>query len=232
MSDPVVPSGVSLGKAASFALTTFKAHPGPLIGLAAIVTMLQFVTSIGTAPLENLLVACTDTQSPGQVNACNVAMQDALGPLAIAAVFSILAVVALIGVQRAALQATVGGTPSFAALFTTRSLGKYLLYALVSSLIIVVGVVLCIVPGIIAFYLLQLGAYVVLDRNAGVGTAIRESSRLVRANGRAAVTLILVHLAGLLVGSLFLGIPTLVVLPFTTLFTAHVYRQFQARSAP
>ena len=220
---------ISMGEAASFAWTQFCAAPGPLIGLAAIVTILQFLSSIGSASLQNLVLACLDPQTEGQVNACDVATQEAIGPLLIAFLFSMLALFALIGIQRAALDATLGTPPGFGALLTTRDLGKYVLYVIASTVLASLGLVLCILPGVVIYFLLQLGPYVVIDRSAGVGAAMRGSARLIRENVGPAVILLLVHLAGLLLGGLFMGIPTLFVLPFVTLFTAHVYRQMQAK---
>ena len=227
MSTPDQAPVISLRDAFSFTLAQFKSHPGPLIGLAAIVTILQFLSSVGSNSLANVLTACLNPQSPGQEMACDVATSEATGPLLLSLVFAFAAIIATIGIQRAALEATIGIPPSFSALFNTRDLGKYVLFAIVSALLTGLGVLLCIVPGLIVYFLLQLGPYVVLDRSANVGEAIKVSARLVRSYLNAAVALMVIYVLGLLVGSLFMGIPTLVVLPFVTLVTAHVYRQMQ-----
>ncbi len=226
MSDQPPAARVSLKPSASFALATIKKYPGPLIGLAAIVTILQFMSSVGSGALENVLVSCLDAQSPGQVNSCDLAISEATGPLAWALLFSVLATVAVIGVQRAALDSTLGIAPSMRSLLSTRYLGRYLLYLVASTVLMAIGFVLCLLPGLIVAYFLQFGAYAVLDRGAGVGQAMRTSMALVRAHPGPAFSLLMIHVAGLLLGSLFMGIPTLVVLPFVTLLTAHAYRDF------
>lgn len=236
MSEPIGPvppgghvppgAGVSTRAAAAFALGTLKSHAGPFIGLAAVVTILQFASSIGTGSLQNVLDSCLDPQSPGQINACDVAIDEATGPLLVAMLFGVLAVLAGVGVQRAALDVTVGITPVFSVLFVRRNLGRYVLFLVVSSVITLIGFIACIAPGILAYYVMQFGAYLVLDRGMGPGKAISGSARLVRDHPSASLIVVLVNLAGLLIGGLFMGIPTLVVLPLVTVFTVHVYRQF------
>ncbi len=215
-----------MGAAARFAVTTIKAHPSPLIGLAAIVTILQFMSSVGTGSLQNVLESCLDPQTVGQQNACTVAMDEATGPLLMALVFAVLAILATIGIQRASLDVSVGIAPRVSALFATRNLGRYVAFLILSTILTVIGILACIFPGILVYYLMQFGAFIVLDRGFGPGKAISGSARLVRDHPSASITVVLVNLAGFLLGGLFMGIPTLLTLPFITLFTVHVYRQF------
>ncbi len=109
---------------------------------------------------------------------------------------------------------------------STRHLGRYLLYSVAAGLLIGVGLVLCLLPGLMAYLLLQFGFYFVLDRGTGVFAAIRASSSVVMANIGPAFSVATVNILALLLGGLLYGIPTLVTLPFACLFTAHMYRQF------
>ena len=89
-----------------------------------------------------------------------------------------------------------------------------------------VGLVLCIVPGVIALLFLQFGPFAILDRGCGAWEAARISVRAVASHPGPAVAMGLVNAVCFLLGALLYGIVGLVTLPFACLFTVHLYRQF------
>jgi uncharacterized membrane protein len=115
-------------------------------------------------------------------------------------------------------------------MFTAQHLGRYIVFTLLYAVLVALGIVLCIVPGIIMIFLLQLGQYYVLDKGLGPIQAMKASTRAVMANLGPALLLTLISLLVLLIGGLFFGLLTLVTLPFSCLFTAHLYRQFNHES--
>ncbi|MHB1068147.1 MAG: hypothetical protein ACYC2Z_12090 [Candidatus Nanopelagicales bacterium] len=220
-------SAPSIGIAISWAFDRFKRYAAAFIGLAAVVTVIQFVQQMGARPLQNIIVDCSNPETPGQVNACTAAIGlSALAAIVISLVFALLAFVAQIGVQRAAIRSTQGVEPSFSQMLTTQYLGRYILFMLAYAALSFVGLLLCILPGIAVMFLLQLGPYYVLDKGMGVGEAIKASFAAVTRNLGPALIMTVFNVLVLLLGGLFFGILTLVTLPFTCLFTAHLYRQF------
>jgi uncharacterized membrane protein len=216
-----------VGAAISWAFDRFKANAAAFVGLAAVVTVIQLVQQVGTRPLQNILVDCTNPDSPGQINACTAAVGiSALAAIVIALVFSLLAFIAQIGVQRAAIHSTQGITPSFSEMFTTQNLGKYILYVIAFAVLFVIGLALCILPGLVVLFLLQLGPYYILDKGLGVVDAMKASVNAVTKNIGPAIIMTILNALVSLLGGLFFGILTLVTLPFACLFTAHMYRQF------
>jgi uncharacterized membrane protein len=111
-------------------------------------------------------------------------------------------------------------------MFTTQHLGKYILYMIVFALFGMLGLLLCILPGLIVFFLLQLGPYYILDKGLSVGDAIKASYSAVSKNIGPALMMTILNVLVQLLGGLFFGLLTLVTLPFACLFTAHMYRQF------
>ncbi len=221
----------SVGIAISWAFDRFKVHAAAFIGLAAVVTVIQFVQQVGARPLENIITDCSDAQTAGQLNACSAAIGlSAIVAISISLVFGILAFIAQIGVQRAALRSTLGVAPTFSEMFTTQYLGRYLLFSLCYGLLAILGLILCILPGLAVLFLLQLGPYYILDKGYGVGEAMRASFSAVTKNFAPALLMSLFTFLVLLLGGLFYGILTLVALPFACLFTAHMYRQFNHES--
>lgn len=194
-------------KALSWAFDTFRMNAVPFLALAAVVMVTQFVAQVsqdlylssGANPLLVLLVTFG---------------------------FLLLAGFAAIGVDRAALRTTQGHEPSFADMLTTQHLGKYVLFVIAYVALTVLGLILCILPAFFVIFFLQLGPFFVLDRGVGVKTAIMSSFEAIRTNIGPAAIMTILNVIVSLSGTLFFGILTLLTLPFTALFTAHMYRQF------
>ena len=196
-----------VGKGLSWAFDTFTHNAVAFLSLAAVVMVTQFIAQIAQRLFTDAGVA-------------------SIMLLFLTFAFLLLAAFAAIGVDRAALRTTQGHEPSFADMLTTQNLGKYVLFILAYIGLTVLGLLLCIIPAFFVIFFLQLGPFFVLDRGVGVKEAITSSFNAIRNNiGPAAVMTILNILVGLS-GSLFFGVLTLITLPFTALFTAHMYRQF------
>jgi uncharacterized membrane protein len=228
---PAVPGAprprIEVGTAISWAFDRFKANAAAFIGLAAVVTVIQLLQQVGTGPLRNILTDCTDAQTPGQVNACLAATSVyAIVTIGLALLFGFLAFLAQIGVQRAAIRNTQGVPPTFEAMLTTQYLGKYIGFILLYALLFFLGLILCVLPGLVVLFLFQLGPYYILDKGVGVMQAFRSSVNVVTKNIGPALLMTLVNALAAILGSVLFGVLTLVTLPFAALFTAHMYRQF------
>lgn len=227
---PPPPEGaprVDVGAAISWAFDRFKANAAAFVGLAAVVTVVYFMQNIGSNAIQNIVVDCSNPETPGQVNACTAALGlSAIVAIAVSLLFALIAFIAQIGVQRAAIRSTQGVPPSFSEMFTTQNLGKYILYMIVFAILGALGLILCIIPGLIVFFLLQLGPYYILDKGMSVGDAIKASYTAVSKNIGPALLMTIINVLVQLLGGLLFGLLTLVTLPFACLFTAHMYRQF------
>ena len=99
---PVPPSGggsprVDIGAAISWAFDRFKANAAAFVGLAAVVTVIYVLQNVGTSSLQNIVVDCSNPESPGQVNACTAALGvSALAAIFISLVFALAAFIAQI----------------------------------------------------------------------------------------------------------------------------------------
>jgi uncharacterized membrane protein len=216
-----------VGAAISWAFDRFKANAAAFVGLAAVVTVIQMVQALSSRPLQNIVTDCANPQTGGQLNACTAALGiSALVAITISLVFSLLAFIAQLGIIRAALRSTQGVAPSFSEMFTAQYLGRYILFVIVYAILFVIGLALCILPGLIVLFLLQLGPYYILDKGYGVGEALKASYSAVVKNIGPAIIMTIINALVSILGGMFFGILTLLTLPFACLFTAHMYRQF------
>ena len=218
---------IKLADALSWAFKTLKGNASGFIALAAVVAVIQLAQQIAISPLNAIVNDCVNPQSPGQINACSTSMQEGLATGGLLfAFFLLLGMFATIGVYRAGIRASQGQRPSFGEMFTTQNLGRYVLFTLAYIGLTMIGILACILPGIAVLFFLQLGPFYVLDKGYGVKQAIIASYRATSRNLGPAVIMTLVNVVTLLIGGAFYGVLILVTLPFSTLFTVHVYRQF------
>ena len=214
--------------AASWAYDTFRRFAGPFIGLAAVVVVLQLAQQLVTRPLQTVAEDCLAAETPGQVNACSGTVGGALvASILVLVVFVVLTLIASVGVYRAALRTTRGAVPSVKQdLLTSEHLGSFILTQIVAAILVVIGLVLCIIPGLILIYLFQFSGFYAIDRGTGPIETLKASARAVRsAKGAAFATLVFGSLV-MALGVACCGLLSLVTLPFVALFTAHMYRQF------
>ncbi len=226
-------SSVDIGAAFSWAINKFGSNAVILIALAAVVFVIRFVGSLAKKGILNSLTggSCDNTivvdgQSIVTNGPCVASFATSItASLLTAIVFGVLAWIATIGIYRAALKTTQGQTPGFDNLTTGENLGKYIAVAIVYGLLIGVGLVLCVIPGIIAAFLFQLAPFYALDKGMSVGDALKASYEAATKNFVPVLLMTIISAITALVGSFLFGILTLVALPFAALFIANVYRQ-------
>lgn len=141
-------------------------------------------------------------------------------------VFWFVSVVISIGLIKISLNLVDGGEAGFDDLYAHWHLvWKYLLTQVVVGVIVVIGVILLIIPGIIFGIKLQFAPYLVIDKNLGPLAAIKASWALTRGS------VVNLFLFGILIGLIYLlgiivvGVGLLAAIPVTGLALAGVYRK-------
>ncbi len=216
-----------VGSAISWAFDTFKANAAAFVGLAAVVTVIQLIQQLSSSSISNMFLNCDDVTTLDQVNSCTATLGVGLViTIFLSVVFGLISFIAQIGVQRAAIRSTQGVTPSFAQMLTGENLVKYILFVIAFAVLFFIGLALCILPGIAVLFLLQLGPYYVLDKGYGVVDAMKASFNAVTKNFGPALIMTIVNALVSILGGISFGLLTLLTLPFASLFTAHMYRQF------
>jgi len=111
--------------------------------------------------------------------------------------------------------------------FRFPNFGKVFVTALLVGLIVGVGYLLCVIPGIVAAFFLAFALFFALDRGLSATDAIKASIDLVKNN--VVVVLLLVVAAAILsfLGSLVCGLGVIVTIPVTVVAAAYVYRRLQ-----
>jgi uncharacterized membrane protein len=196
-------NALSVGDAIGYGWNTFKKNPGPLIIIALVVLVLNgALSTVG----NNL-----GRHAPG---------------LAIAFQFAgfLVSILLALGLIRVALKVTSGGEAEVSDLFSGDNFGAYLGASILFGLMVGIGLILCIVPGIIAGVIFGFYGYVIVDRGLGIGDAFSRASEITKGQ-RGTVFLLALAFFGInLLGALLCGVGLLVSYPVTIVAGGYAYR--------
>lgn len=137
------------------------------------------------------------------------------------------------GLIKIALNILAGQPVEYRQLFSEhRKLFTFVAASFLYGVIVMVGVVLFIIPGIYWALKYQFFAYYIVEANDGVFDALRKSGEITRGAILKLLAFSCLNVAIGLLGVLFFGIGLLVAMPITMIATASVYRQLSARFTP
>ncbi|GAA3967097.1 hypothetical protein GCM10022231_30230 [Gordonia caeni] len=194
------------------------------------------VTVIGTA----LIIAGVFWMVPSSVDGDygQTAATDgfAVGGLILVIVVALLLVFAVIylqgavtsGVIRVADGRSVGVRDFLVPTRTAAFVGTVILMAI----IIAVGFVLLVIPGLIAVFALQYAPVYVLERKMSPTQAVAASARLAFAKPLDSLLVLLVHYVYGYIGGVAFGLGAVVTLPMGEAFLVHCYRNLVGRPIP
>jgi len=127
-------------------------------------------------------------------------------------------------VIRGALAITGGQPLNTAAMFNMDHFVPFLITGIVVSLITFVGMLLCFLPGIVAWFFLFMAPYYAADKGMGVGEALRASVTTMNRNLARMITFFIGSFIAYLVGALLCGVGLLVAMPVVVIASAYMYK--------
>jgi len=193
---------LSVGESIQFGWETFKKRPWFFIGVVLAVVILS---SILTSLAE---------ENPRDLFAILVSLAVLVIHIFIEMGLVSFALKAHDGVEKA----------TFHDLWHPHSFWKYVGVKILTGIIIVIGLILLIVPGVIAILTLLFATYLVIDRNLGPIEAMKESARMTKGHRWNLFLLILALLGINILGAIALLVGLLVSIPVSILAVAHAYR--------
>ena len=135
-----------------------------------------------------------------------------------------------IGVINASLMVTRGETPELGKAFSTDHLGPFIIGSILYGLIVLIGLILCIIPGIIAAFMLSFYGFYILDRDMSATDALTASFNMVKDNFGKVFLVILVAFVINFVGAILCGIGLLVTAPLCWIILAVRLPQAEQRA--
>jgi len=128
------------------------------------------------------------------------------------------------GVIRASLKVADGGKPDLGSVFTTEQASKTFITALLLAAGVLVGTLLCYLPGLLFSIATAYSLYFLVDNDVEPIDSIKKSVRFVFDNIGQLILLFLASIAALIVGAILCGIGLLVAIPVVLLANAYAFR--------
>ena len=201
--EPQGMAGLRVGDAIGYGWAAFKKTPGPLVVIALVVLVVGALTSgIGNAVSRESAVFGVIVQIAGYV----------------------VSMILSLGLIRVALKVTRGEEVDVADLFKTDQLGPYIGASILFGIMVAVGLIFCIVPGVILAVIYGFYGYVILGRGVGVGEGFSHAAEITKGQRGTVFLLGLAFLGINLLGALACGAGLLVSYPITIVAGGYAYR--------
>ena len=130
---------------------------------------------------------------------------------------------------RGALDAVDGKPVSLGGMLTGWDKLQILIAVIVVRLLMVIGLILLVIPGVIFYFLSWYTNFQIVDTGRSAFEAIKESIRFTRQHVGPLLLTALLAVVTNLVGACLCGVGLLVTVPVTTLMAAVAFRQLQGR---
>ena len=202
---------VSVRESLAFGWNTFKNRPGILVGGFAVGAFVMILTSS---------ILDTPNMDPG------------IASFIMGLASMVIGVFVEMGFTAFALRAHDSiDSVAIKHLWNPATFWKYLGAKIINGVIVVLGLILFIVPGIIAALGLMFSTYLVIDTHTGPIEALKESWRVTKGHKMQLFLLMLAIVLLNLLGFIALVIGLLVTVPVSMLAMAHAYRKLEHRAS-
>jgi hypothetical protein len=137
----------------------------------------------------------------------------------------IISMIIAAGIVRFALDITVGKELNAATLLTPHKLGEVIVASLIVGILTFVGLILCVIPGLLVMFFTSFTLYFLMDKpELGAIDAIKASFDFTKANAGTVIVWFLLSIATWFVGALLCGVGLIVAIPVVLIGTAYTYK--------
>ena len=203
------PATVDIGAALTYGWNKFTQYVGQLI----LVVLAMFAIMVVFFVLAIVMLAIFGGGLFGQLVALGVLFLGFGVGLAISR-----------GLVRCILDITEGIEFEASKLFNFENIGPYALTAILYGVILGVGYMFCIIPGVVASLFLWFWPFAVVDKDMGPTDALTASFELVKNNFAQVILFLIVINVINGIGASFCGLGLLVTIPFTFISSAYVWK--------
>jgi len=211
-----------VGDAWSAGFRLFRQHAGPFVLMALTILVTSGI-------FAGLVYATSDHTSSTSDSSIHLALNYTPASIVFNLLASIVGTLLSAAMIRGALDAVDGKPVSYGAMFEGWDKIQVLIAAVITRLIIAVGLILCIVPGIIAMFLLYFTNMSLVDRNLPAFEAVKDSFEFARAHVGPLLLTALVAILTNIVGACLCLVGLLVSIPVTVIMAAVAFRMLQGR---
>ncbi len=217
----------SVGDAFGYGWKKFTENVGPIL-----IAMLVFILIGGVIYGLQILIQSVTTPETTVVTGENgfVVTNSGGGFLAllVSVVFSLVGFIWSYIVQaayaRAGLAVTEGRKIELGELLTFDRIGRIIGAGILLGIATFIGLLLCILPGLLVAFFGSFFVYFILDQNLGAIDALKASFNFVKDNFGNLLLLLLLTMIAIFVGALLCGLGLFVAIPVTVIAQAYAYK--------
>lgn len=125
---------------------------------------------------------------------------------------------------RGGLKLTAGEPIELKDLLTLDRIGRIIVAAILLAIATTIGLILCILPGLLVIFFGTYYLFFILDQDLGAIDSIKASFQFVSSNAGPIFLVLLISWAFLLVGALLCGVGLLVAMPVVVLLQTYTYK--------
>lgn len=225
---PAGPGGTpwSVGQALSYGWSTFTANLGPLL-LAGLVLLVgvALLQGVGWVIRGILLDEPEFDMATGRFSEGSGLIMSQLAGGVSSLLFYLIYTIICAVIVRGALDLTEGRPLDLGGLFSRINLGNVVVLALITGVIVSVGTVLCVLPGLVAWFFFSYATFFLVDRDLSPVQAITASVAFVRDHLGDTLLWFLMTMVVTTVGLCLCLVGIVVAAPVTLIGTAFTYKR-------
>jgi hypothetical protein len=218
---PPVPGGAApfqVGEAFNYGWKKFQEYLGPILIAMVIFFLVSALVNWIAVLLGGGFEEMTDPDDIG------IGMFFGVGYLLFSLLSALVSLLIQAAIVRGALEITKGERVDLSTFLSTEHLGQVVLAAILLAIGTAIGLILCIIPGLILIFFSMFTYQFILDKGLPAFDAIKASFALVNQNLGSVVGLFFASILAIIVGALLCGIGLIVAIPVTIIATAYAYR--------
>jgi uncharacterized membrane protein len=227
--------GFSVGNAFSYGFKKFQENLGPIVlatlgivGVLIVLALLRIIL-VSAFDIGAKTVTVNDngtiTTSGGGFFGAALWLSLVLG-----LVQWIVGQVIAAGITRGSLQITDGVKPELSTMFKEIDYVQVAAASILTGIAVTIGIILCIIPGIIVAFLASFTTYFIVDQKMDAIEGIKASIAFTRAHTGDLVLFFLACIAAVIVGACLCGVGLLVAIPVVVIAQAFAFRSLQGRT--
>lgn len=196
----------SIEKALTASWQVFKANWMLVLGVGFVMVLVQWL--------------------PGLLAEMGVVSETGLSMAVVSLLSTIIGIILTMGWIYIAIKLMRGDSAEFSDLWSkTDRLVPYFLASLLIGLLVGLGLILLVIPGIILALMYMYVPYIIVDTKAGVMDALKQSSELTKGIRLKLLAFVVVLIGLNIVGALLFGLGLILTIPLSALAQAYVYNR-------
>lgn len=225
------PESYSVGNAVSYGWNKFKDNAAPLVLLALVVfvgvALIQLLGNVISGALVGTAETTVDPET-GMLTTTGGGsfVTTFIVSMLFAALTTVVQLAVQVGIIKGSLQLSRGQSVSVGSAFAGVNWGQVILTAVLIGIGTLVGLILCVLPGLIWIFLTSYSLYYVVDRDMGAVDAIKASISMVSKNLGPLFLFWLASMAITILGLCACLVGVLVAYPVVILAQAYTFRTF------